>query len=169
MNLDYCLNQLAVNAVAIQQLVAGVDAEQARWKPAPDRWSILEVINHLADEEREDFRARVEFILSGAPGDPPPIDPVAKVTERSYNTRDLHESLSDYMRERQKSLEWLKGLSNPQWDNTYTASWGSIRVGDMMVSWAAHDLLHLRQINELKWAYNLLQYAPYSVDYAGDW
>lgn len=31
--------------------VAGVSAEQARWKPAPDRWSILEYVEHLAIAE----------------------------------------------------------------------------------------------------------------------
>lgn len=169
MDFDYCLRQLSANAAAIQHLVAGVDDQQAVWKPDAESWSILEVINHLADEEREDFRARVAFVLSGAPGDPPPNDPVAKVTERSYNTRNLGASVVDFLGEREDSLIWLKGLSQPNWDATYTAPWGSIRAGDIMVSWAAHDLLHVRQINELKWAYSEKLFAPYSADYAGDW
>lgn len=169
MNFDYCLGQLSTNAAAIQHLVKGVDAEQARWKPIPDSWSILEVINHLADEEREDFRARVDFILAGKKGDPPPNDPIGNVTARRYNERELGASLADFLSEREQSMAWLNGLESPQWDNTYTASWGSIRAGDIMVSWAAHDLLHIRQINELKWAYGQSQFAPYSADYAGEW
>jgi hypothetical protein len=75
----------------------------------------------------------------------------------------------DFVRERENSLMWLRELSNPNWENTYTASWGSIRAGDLMVAWVAHDILHLRQLVELKWAYGLTQYAPYSPQYAGDW
>ena len=56
MNFDYCIEQLTVNATALAALTAGIDAEQARWKPSPETWSVLEVVNHLADEEREDFR-----------------------------------------------------------------------------------------------------------------
>jgi hypothetical protein len=36
-------------------MLRGVTEAQARWKPAPEEWSILEVINYLCDEEREDF------------------------------------------------------------------------------------------------------------------
>lgn len=169
MNLDYCLRQLTTNTAAIQQMVSGVEDEQARWKPDAESRSILEVINHLADEEREDFRARVRFVLSGVPGDPPPNDPIANVTERRYNTRDLGASVADFLDERENSLIWLKGLSEPNWDSTYTASWGSIRAGDLLVAWVAHDVLHLRQLVELKWAYGLTQYAPYSAEYAGEW
>jgi len=39
----------------------------------------------------------------------------------------------------------------------------------LFVAWVAHDLLHLRQLVELKWAYGQTQYAPYSAGYAGDW
>src|SRR5579862_8670179 len=33
--------------------VAGVTETQARWKPAPDRWSILEYVEHLAVSDDE--------------------------------------------------------------------------------------------------------------------
>jgi len=169
MDFDYCVSQLTANATAIQHLILGVNDQQARWKPNPDSWSILEVINHLADEEREDFRARVQFVLSGAAGNPPPINPVGWVTERKYNERDLGASIVDFRREREASIMWLRELTNPNWDATYTASWGSIRAGDLMAAWVAHDILHLRQLVELKWAYGLTQYAPYDAHYAGDW
>jgi hypothetical protein len=33
--------------------IAGVTDEQARWKPGPDRWSILEYVEHLAVSDDE--------------------------------------------------------------------------------------------------------------------
>jgi hypothetical protein len=170
MNLSYCIGQLSANTAAIQHLVLTVSDEQARWKPSTSDWSALEVINHLADEEREDFRTRFRHILSGASGDPPPIRPQEWVIERGYNQRDLQASLDDFLSERQRSLEWLRQLTDPPLDNRYQSPQGwSISAGDMLVSWVAHDVLHLRQLVELKWAYQLQQFAPYSPQYAGDW
>jgi hypothetical protein len=57
-NLADSIALLAQQAQSIMQLVSRVSDEQARWKPEADSWSILEVVNHLYDEEREDFRTR---------------------------------------------------------------------------------------------------------------
>ena len=71
--------------------------------------------------------------------------------------------------ERDASLEWLRGLQSPSWDAEYRAPWGVLRAGDLIAAWLAHDHLHLRQLNELHYAYLALQAAPYSVEYAGEW
>lgn len=169
MNKNDLIKQLAHNAERIRGLVMHIPAEQARWKPEPEVWSILEVINHLADEERLDFRVRIEYTLY-RPGEvPPSIDPAGWVTRRAYNQRDLDSSLDDFLTERAQSLQWLKGLDNPNWDAPFKAPWGEICAGDFFASWVAHDLLHMRQLVELLWAYTLPQVEPYSVQYAGEW
>ena len=63
MDFEKLVEQMALNAGRIGALVEGVSEEQARWKPAPEVWSILEVMHHLWDEEREDFRVRLNLIL----------------------------------------------------------------------------------------------------------
>ena len=63
-------------------LVSGLSLEQARWKPSLDKWSILEVVNHLYDEEREDFRQRLSLVLADPMQPWPPIDPRTWVTSR---------------------------------------------------------------------------------------
>lgn len=168
-DLAACIEQSEQQARAIQAMVAGVDEEQARWKPDADSWSILEVVNHLADEEREDFRTRLKHILGKADGLPPGIDPVGWVTARQYNARNLRTSLEDFMRERDQSLAWLSGLSDPEWDHAIEAPFGQIRAGDMLMSWLAHDLLHLRQLVELRYAYHRQQALPDQIQYAGKW
>ena len=113
MNLDLCLTRFSHNAQAIARLVQDVSLEQARWKPSPSDWSILEVINHLYDEEREDFRQRLDLLLHQPEAEWPPIDPDGWVTARNYNERDLATSLGNFLQERQKSLDWLQGLTAP--------------------------------------------------------
>jgi len=168
-DLPACSTQLEQQTHLIERLVAGVSAEQARWKPAPDSWSILEVVSHLYDEEREDFRARLRHILDGANGPPPPIDPGGWVTARRYNERDLASSFAGFLEERRQSLAWLRGLRDPDWDRAIEAPFGRLRAGDLLMSWLAHDLLHLRQLVELRYAYHRQAAQPYQVDYAGDW
>ncbi len=170
MNKDSLADQLATQAQRIEVMLAGVADEQLRWRPSEESWSMLEVVNHLVDEEREDFRTRLDILLH-RPGDPfPPIDPQGWVKARAYNERDPGESVANFLIERERSLTWLRGLTDPNWDNSATAPWGGqLRAGDMAAAWASHDLLHLRQLVELHWAWNLRHATPYDVTYAGDW
>ena len=169
MELDDLTSVIATHAARIRALVEGVEEEQARWKPDAASWSILEVVNHLWDEERQDFRVRLDYTLH-RPGEAwPPIDPGGWVTERAYNQRALGPSLEGFLSEREASLAWLGQLEAPHWAASYETSFGPIRAGDLMAAWVAHDLLHMRQLVELHWAYTTDGLRPYDVRYAGTW
>ena len=162
------IEQMRETAEAIRVLTNGISEEQARWRPDPQSWSILEVVNHLYDEEREDFRVRLDLLLH-RPEEPwPPIDPQAWITSRKYNQRDLKESIGGYLSERRKSVEWLKGLQNPDFSSYIESRFGKMSAGDMFAAWAAHDLLHIRQLMELRYTYLRDSMAPYDPGYAGD-
>ncbi len=169
MNLPYYIERLSLTPDIISALLQGVSTEQARWKPAPDRWSMLEVINHLDDEERDDFRMRLDILLHQPGQLPPPIDPPRWAVERKYNERDLRESQERFLGERQKSLEWLAALQDPQWEHTIQLPLGPLRAGDILASWTAHDLLHIRQLTKLQWEYLKRVSMPFQIEYAGPW
>ena len=169
MDLYLFTSQMANHAGTIHSLTLGISNSQARWKPAPESWSILEVINHMYDEEREDFRVRVDYILHHPDRSWPPINPTGWVTERTYNQRDLPQSVQSFLEERRKSLAWLKGLGSPDWQASVTVPFGRFSAGDIFAAWVAHDLLHMRQLVELHWAYLLQNAQPFQVNYAGEW
>jgi hypothetical protein len=169
MNFDYCFVRLTDNARVIESLARHVSAEQARWKPAPDRWSILEVVNHLYDEERDDFRVRLDGILHRPEQPFSPLDPPRWAGERRYNERDLAESVERFLAERRQSLAWLRELQAPNWENAHAHPSGPIRAGDMLSSWVAHDLLHVRQLAKLHWLYLNAVVSPHKTAYAGEW
>lgn len=125
------------------------------------------MINHLIDEEAEDFRLRLDMTLN-SPGEQwPGIDPEAWVVERRYNDRNLAESIKRFQVERQKSLNWLASLKSPDLNTRYNHPVvGIIRAGDLLTSWIAHDLLHIRQIARLKALYLDVEMQPYSIKYA---
>ena len=170
MELEQVITALHTNALRISALVTGVTEAQARWKPDAASWSILEVVNHLLDEEREDFRQRIDYTLH-RPGEAwPPIDPGGWVTARRYNERDPDASLAALMAERQRSLDWLRSLTAPDWETSAIAPWGEpFAAGNLLAAWVAHDLLHLRQLVELHYAWTTAALAPYTCVYAGDW
>jgi hypothetical protein len=169
MDLEYLISQMNLHAGAIHSLTLGISDDQARWKPQPEAWSVLEVVNHLYDEEREDFRVRLDCTLYHPDQSWPPINPKGWVMDRGYNQRDLSLSMGDFLKERQKSIAWLKGLQNPDWHASVTMPFGRFSAGDIFAAWVAHDLLHLRQLVELHWAYTLHSAEPFKVGYAGEW
>jgi len=153
----------------IRALLAGISQEEAQVKPRRSAWSILEVTCHLYDEEREDFREHLDFILHRQHEEWHPIATTAWVKLRKYNQQNLNSMKNKFFREREKSLTWLKSLKNTNWNITYKSKFGSMRAGDMFASWVAHDNLHVRQLTELRRARIEKITKPFHVEYAGDW
>jgi hypothetical protein len=119
MNQDLLIKRLSDNIHAIEGLLRGVDQEQSLWRPAPGKWSFVEIVNHLIDEERDDFRARLDLTLHH-PGEPwPKMNPEALVTERDYQSREMAESIENFLIERRATIAWLKGLQSPDWNLWY--------------------------------------------------
>lgn len=148
-------------------MLHGVTPEQARWRPGREKWSMLEVLCHLGDEERQDFRMRLKLVIESEDAPWPEIDPAGWVKSRDYNGRDLAQSLKEFERERADSLKWLSGLRHRRWDVTHQhPGLGALRAGDLLAAWCAHDLLHLRQLANVRLALLEQDAAPYSLRYA---
>lgn len=171
MDIDPVIHRLRENAEVFAALVRGVDDTQARWRPAPERWSILEVVCHLADEESRDFRTRLDLTLH-RPGEPwPPIDPEGWVEDDGYLDRDLSEEIERFRSERGRSVAWLRSLADVDWSLTYEhPRVGELRASDLLASWLGHDLIHVRQMNRLHRQYLEAVLVPgCRVGYAGRW
>src|SRR5690349_12461248 len=94
----------------LRALMTGMTQEEAQFKPNLESWSMLEVVCHLYDTEREDFREHLDFILHRQHEEYHAIDPQAWVTERNYNQQNFREMQANFFSERKKSLEWLNEL-----------------------------------------------------------
>lgn len=169
MMFDTLYRELQSSTEMIRALLLDLTVEEARIKPSEVSWSVLEVVCHLYDEEREDFREHLDFILHRQEQEWHRIDPQGWVTERHYNQQDFDEMQQKFFREREHSLEWLKSLSGTDWDTTYTSPFGSMKAGEMLASWIAHDNIHLRQLVELRRVRIEMITKPYEIAYAGDW
>lgn len=169
MKFDTLYQELTHSTEMIRVLLTGISQDEAKAKPSKATWSILEVTCHLYDEEREDFREHLDFILHRQHEEWHSIAPQAWVKLRKYNEQDFGKMKAKFFRERTKSLEWLKSLKNADWNVAYKSKFGTVRAGDLFASWVAHDNLHIRQLVELKRWYIERLSKPYKVRYAGDW
>jgi hypothetical protein len=156
---------------AVDALVLGISDADARWKPASGAWSMLEIVCHLADEELEDFGPRLRATVRDPAQPWAPIDPEGWARERAYNTRNLASELERLRAARAGTLAWLPhciagaDLSRAH----HHASLGPIRAGDLLAAWAAHDLLHIRQLTKRRFELVSRDAAPFSTGYAGSW
>ncbi|MHC4415552.1 MAG: DinB family protein [Planctomycetota bacterium] len=173
MNTQRLIDSLQRFADILPGVVRHIGPEDARWRPPGGGWSILEIVAHLADEEVEDFRTRVELTLRD-PSEPwPPIDPETWAVERRYNEADLEATLDRFVTERHASVEWLRSFKPPSsadWTSTHVhGQLGPLRAGDIFVAWVAHDSLHLRQITKRLFQMTQHDGGDYHADYAGTW
>ena len=161
--------ELVNSTEMIRALMADVSQKEAQVNPSKRSWSILEVTCHLYDEEREDFREHLDFILHRQHEEWHPIAPTAWVKLRKYNQQNFKAMQRKFFSEREKSLMWLKGLKNTNWNITYKSKFGSMKAGDMFASWVAHDNLHIRQLTDVRRARLEKITKPFHIEYAGDW
>ena len=168
--LPFACTRLRCGWQAIVALLEAMDEESIRWRPREGAWSALEIVNHLADEEREDFRERLRRTLEEPDRPWEPIDPAGWVTTRRYGHRKVRASIDRFSVEREASLRWLRQLEAADWTLAYLhPNLGPIRAGDLLVAWVAHDLFHLRQLVRLQYRHLEGAFPPFDPAYAGEW
>lgn len=168
------VDQLKRNESVIENLAANLTREQAAWRPAvraaPPRWTVVETVRHLIDIEVEDFRHDFELILFHPEERWPDFNIEEWRIERKYNDRDLQESIKQFVSERKKSIVWLQDLNSPDLDALHSGigfSREPLRAGDILTSWVAHDLFHIRQLSLLRWDIMCEWIPSYSPEYSG--
>jgi DinB superfamily len=139
----------ATTAKKIKSLIAGHSAAALRKRPAPDKWSIAEIVTHMVDTDIVGgFRMR--FIL-GAPGAAiQGFDQDAWAVAGHYASRNAHESLEHFAALRAANLAMLKTLQPEQWQHHGIHSErGHETIQHIITMYAGHDLNHLKQIEAI--------------------
>ncbi len=168
-NISEIIRQLTSDAQAIRALTQTISDEQAQWKPNAETWCMQEVMEHVYNEERLDFRQHLKEMLN----DPP--QPWGAFHQEYIHVQSCRQALESFLTEREASIAWLKALGSVNWKVSSTTSFGTsgnvvtLSAGDVLVSWIDHDFLHLRQMIELHHAWTEKQASPFSVQYAGGW
>ncbi len=167
MEISSIFSHLQAHQTTFDSLLRGTPAPLQLWRPQPKHWCLLEIICHLYDEEREDFRARLRSVLEDPSQDLPAIDPQAWIENRQYLHQDFAAKLEAFLEEREASVLWLESLTDPAWENAYQhPKMGALTARMFLANWLAHDYLHIRQITRLKYQH-LQATSGVRMDYAG--
>lgn len=139
----------AATAKKLERLIKGVPVSRLRKRPAPGKWSVAEILAHLADAEIAGSW-RIRLIL-GAPGTPvAAFDQDSWVTAGHYEKRDPHKALEQFRVLRETNLALLKSLTPEQWKHHGVhAERGPETVEHITKMFAGHDLNHLLQIERI--------------------
>src|SRR5437868_2855562 len=106
-------NALTVQAATprrLARLIKGVPPARLRKRPAPGKWSVAEIIAHLADAELVGgFRIRM---ILGAPGTPiTAFDQDVWVTAGHYDKREPRKGVETFRALREANLDLYKTLT----------------------------------------------------------
>lgn len=166
MEIQSIIDQLDHQGQAIIALAQGLTPVQGDWQPGEEEWSVRQVFEHLVREEIRDFRRYlINALKDVGSGKDLTVDFVA---EEGQST--LADLVARFTTERKQSLAWLGELKDVDWDQEVEMPWGgALRTGDILSSWPAHDLLHLRQLVALRFGIIEKAGKPYHVEYAGEW
>jgi hypothetical protein len=139
----------ASTAKKLERLIKGLPTAKLRKRPAPEKWSVSEILAHLADAEIVGgFRMR---LILGAPGAPiVAFDQDSWVTSGHYEKRDPRKSLELFRALRDANLAMLKSLTPAQWKHYGMHSErGQETIERVVLMFAGHDINHLLQIESI--------------------
>jgi hypothetical protein len=133
-------------AKKLDRLTKNVPSAKLHKRPAPDKWSVTEILAHLADAEIV-LAWRLRSIL-GSPGTSiQAFDQDAWVAAGRYGQRDPRKCLEQFRVVREANLALLKSLSPDQWKHFgMHAERGQETIEHITRMMAGHDINHLRQI-----------------------
>ena len=139
----------AATANKLARLIKGVPVSRLRQRPAPDKWSVSEILAHLADTEIVGgFRMR---LILGAPGTPiPAFDQDRWVSSGHYDKRNPRQSVEQFRTLREANLALLKSLTPEQWKHHGVHAERGVETIDRITHmFAGHDVNHVRQIERI--------------------
>ncbi len=139
----------SATAKELARLMKGATPAKLKKRPMPDKWSVTEVIAHLADSEMV-VGWRLRSIL-GAPGTPiQAYDQDAWAKEGNYGKRDARKSLEQFRVLREMNLALVKSLT-PEQKKRFGmhAERGEESIDRLVLMMAGHDINHTEQVEQI--------------------
>jgi len=153
------LSLLEKTPFLLETMLRDLPEDLLRWKPAAERWSIGEVLGHLADMEMV-YADRTRRIVTEDTPTLQKYDAAGTVVVGDYVRGSAAENLAFFIKTRRSTVILLRSIPAESGEREATHSdLGNITLHQMLSEWASHDLGHLRQIAEL---YRARAFHPYA-------
>ncbi len=144
------LKVLAQTPKRLRKLTKGLKKKQLRFQPAPGKWSIAQIIAHLADSELAGaFRLRMMVSQSGSPIQAYDQDMWANAMK--YEEADVEDKTELFSTVRKSQIAIWRSLRDDEWRKFgMHAERGQETVERLAQLHAGHDINHLDQIEEIR-------------------
>lgn len=140
---------LAATPAEVRRVVAGVPREALGTPEAPGKWSIREVVRHLADSEIV-WAFRLRMVLGQERPELQGYDQDAWAERLRYTEADVDDAMEEFEVIRRGNLRVLEGLPAADLRRVGVhAERGEEAVEHMIRLYAGHDLVHLRQMRRI--------------------
>ena len=133
----------------LAQLIHGVAGDRLTKRPDPDKWSVAELLAHLADAEiGAAWRYRQMIEHNGGPLSP--FDQELWHKLGNYASASPADSLELFRLLRESNLRMFDRLTPEQWERYgMHAERGKMSVRDLALQIAGHDVNHLEQVRKI--------------------
>jgi uncharacterized damage-inducible protein DinB len=145
------LDAAEISPRKIAAAVSGLSDEALRYKPAPSKWSILEILGHLADIEIV-YGYRMRQILADKKPVIAPIDQDDWARNLGYMEAAPAELVAVYGLNRHNNLRVLRRLKPGDLDKSafHPERNRNVTLAELVEMMAGHGTNHLEQIERLK-------------------
>ncbi len=134
----------------LEILLRDLPQDLLEWKPAPDRWSIVDVLAHITALEGL-YKQRAKLIMLDSS---PTLPKFVPHSEQDARQKSATRHLEEFVALRRAFLVYLHSIPATAGSRTgHHHELGTITLSQMLHELANHDLGHLRQISELYRAY----------------
>jgi uncharacterized damage-inducible protein DinB len=144
----YLLHGLAATPVVIDRLMREAKPEDYDRRPDPERFTLREVMAHLADWEP----IWLERLRKIQAEENPPLqgyDEGQWAIDHDYDHANVTERQDRFRAGRERLVKFLEELPPEQWERTGQHSqWGALSITALATLILGHDGYHLRQISE---------------------
>jgi uncharacterized damage-inducible protein DinB len=144
------MQSLRETPALLKQLVEAAPEELTRTPPAPGKWSLRQIMAHLADSELV-AGYRYRSILGAEDGAPiAAYDQDRWAEAGNYANVSVTDSLASFTALRQMNLRLIESLPAKAWDKYgLHAERGRESIRDLVQLVAGHDLNHIAQIRKI--------------------
>ena len=128
-------------------LLLGIDERLADHRYAEDKWTLRQVIGHLADTERL-FLMRAFWFARGFDTALPSFDQNTAIVTGRFNIRRWPDLIAEFTATRDATIAFLEGLPAEAWDRRGIASGNPFSVRALAWLMAGHVEHHVRIVRE---------------------
>ena len=131
--------------VILERIVDEVPMERFNERLSPDRFTLTEMVAHLADFE-ETLLDRI-VIAAEKPGSTVEnFDEEARAIEKNYAGKNIRHEIDTFATRRRETILYIESLSDDKWSNTFVHPVaGTLTIADLLCNIHGHDLFHIEQ------------------------